>query len=557
MYIRTMRNAAGQTYYYLVEAFREGSKVRQRTILSLGRAEEGKLEALAQAVAKHTEYMTAMDIAKSMSVEQTYVLGPLLVLECLFERLGINEALARIQDTHEQLEIPLRDVVFSVVASRFVRPSSKLSIYEEILDQLYPEMVHKDIALHQIYRAMDLLCAHKDDVEQSLFLHGRDLFSAQVDVVLYDLTTLRFESTREDLGDLRRFGYSKEMRTDCTQVVLGLLVDPDGIPLGFEVYPGNTFEGKTLKDIVQKMKAKFRVRRFIFVADRGLFSKENLDELKTGKAEFIVGMRLGQLGKRRPELYDRSFFTLLNDDLSVFETSHQDDRCIVTWSKERAERDRKVREDILEKIRKKLSAKSVSPKTFVSNSNYRIFLKGLDEGEKPFIDEKKIEAAARKDGFFAIVTNVKDKSAAELCAQYKQLWHIEDSFGELKGTLKARPIFHWKDHRIVGHLTLCFIALLCEAHLTRLLRGIAEPRDSRAIRDDIIDARQLSAVSVIKELCEVRAIPVTVGKNKIWVRTDIRGHAAKIFQLLHLRIPNRLLKTENVVIQTKTSSVTS
>jgi hypothetical protein len=545
-----MRNAAGQTYYYLVEAYREGRKVRQRTLVSLGRVEDGKLQELAHAVAKHTEFLAVMDIAKSMSIEQTFVLGPLLILQCLFERLGINQALERIKHKHEQLEISLRDVVFSVIAARFVRPSSKLAIYEELLDQLYPDLVCKDLALHQIYRAMDLLSTHKDDIEQTLYWHGRDLLSVKVDVVLYDLTTLRFESVREDLGDLRRFGYSKEMRTDCTQVVLGLLADPSGIPLGFEVYPGNTFEGKTLKDIVQKMRTKFRVRRFIFVADRGLFSKENLDELKSNKSEFLVGMRLGQVGKRRPELYDISQFTKVNEDISVFETTHHQDRCIVTWSKERAERDQKVREDILDKIGKKLSGRTVTAKTFVSNSNYRIFLKGLEEGDRPELDQKKIDEAARKDGFFAIVTNVKDKDAAEIFFQYKQLWHIEDSFGELKGTLKARPIFHWRDRRIVGHLTMCFLALLCEAHVTRLLRDLKEPRDSRAIRDDLIDPRQLSAATVMKELCEVRAVPVTIGKNKIWVRTDIRGHAAAIFQRLGLRIPPRLLKSENVVIQT-------
>ena len=96
----------------------------------------------------------------------------------------------------------------------------------------------------------------------------------------YDLTTLCFESTREDLGTLRRFGYSKEMSSDCTHVVLGLLVDPEGTPLGFEVYPGNNFEGETLKDIVIRLRYKFSVRRFIFVADRGLFSEANLEHIR-------------------------------------------------------------------------------------------------------------------------------------------------------------------------------------------------------------------------------------------------------------------------------------
>src|SRR3990170_2290746 len=200
-------------------------------------------------------------------------------------------------------------------------------------------------------------------------------------VVLYDLTTLRFESTREDLGELCRFGYSKEMRSDCTQVVLGLLVDTDGIPLGFEVYPGNTFEGATLVDIVKRMREKFKIRRFIFVADRGLFSAKNLEHIRAHcgdeeKGEFIVGMKLGVIKQRHDEFYDRSRFTKMNDELECYETTHNGDRCIITWSKKRAERDRETREDILSKIRKKLTKKS-TPKNFVSNTNYRKYVTGL------------------------------------------------------------------------------------------------------------------------------------------------------------------------------------
>jgi len=121
---------------------------------------------------------------------------------------------------------------------------------------MYPQMVNHDIALQHIYRRMDLLCKHKEDIESFLFNYGKDLFSINVDVVLYDLTTLRFESTRTDLGELRQFGYSKEMRSDCTQVVLGLLTDTQGIPLCFEVHPGNTFEGNTLDGIVDRIGKK-------------------------------------------------------------------------------------------------------------------------------------------------------------------------------------------------------------------------------------------------------------------------------------------------------------
>lgn len=557
MYIRVTKNSAGQAYYHLVESYRAEGKVRQRTLLSLGRVEEGKLEALAGAIGKHLELMSAVEIAKSIAVESTYVLGPLLIVDALFEKLGIDETLAAISAKHPKLGFSLRDVVFTMVAARFVRPTSKLAMYEGMRERLYPGLAPDEVLLHHLYRALDLLNAHKDELEKSLFFHGRDLFSVEVDVVLYDLTTLRFESVREDMGELRRFGFSKEKRSDCTQVVLGLMVDTDGIPLGFEVYPGNTVEGKTLKDIIQKIRLKFRVRRFIFVADRGLLSEANLNTIRHAEGEFVVGMRIGGLAKKRPELFDRTNFTALREGFEIFETTFGQDRGLVTWSAERAERDGKVREDILRKIRKKLASKrKPSAKAFVSNSNYVFFLKGLDSGA-PSIDESKITQAAQKDGFFALVTNIHDIPAQTLYLQYKQLWRIEDTFGELKGTLKARPIFHWTDHRIVGHLAMCFIALLCEAHVTKTLREKRRARDSKAIRDDIIKPRPLTAVTVFHELAEVRAVPVSIGRHTLWVRTDITGHVADLFRALGLRIPPRLLNAPPVVAQTHPSHATA
>ena len=167
----------------------------------------------------------------------------------MFEDLGINDVIEEIKDSHPRLTIDLKKTIFTLVASRFVQPSSKLKVFEHWQKSFYPEMIEGNLELQHIYRTMDLLCAHKGEIEKSLYWHGRDLFNLEVDIVLYDLTTLRFESTRTDLGELRQFGYSKERRSDCTQVVFGLLVDRDGIPLGFEVYPGHTFEGKTLSDI--------------------------------------------------------------------------------------------------------------------------------------------------------------------------------------------------------------------------------------------------------------------------------------------------------------------
>lgn len=554
MFIKATTNSAGQTYYHLVESYRLNGKVKHRTLLSLGKAGEDRMDELIAALSKHKEILTILELAKSIEVKDTYILGPLLVLERLFEKSGINDILESITAKHPKLEFDLRGLVFTLAASRFVRPGSKLKVFEHWQKRFYPEMVTQDIGLHQLYRTLDLLAEHKDEIEKALFWRDRDLLSREVDVILYDLTTLRFESTRTDLGALRQFGYSKERRSDCTQVVLGLLVTPEGIPIGFEVYPGNTFEGKTITDIVAKLREKFSIRRFIFVGDRGLFSRQNLQELRgENKAgEFIVGMKLAVFKKRHEEFYDIRRYQWINAGLAVYETKHEEDRCIITWSRVRAERDRKSREDVLDKIRKKLSKKKITAKEFVSNTTYQRYVVGLNDNKEFTLNEKAIAQDAMRDGYFGVVTNVTDMDAKAIVENYKTLWIVEDAFGEVKGTLRARPIFHWTDPRIVGHLTLCFIAYYCESLMTKALREKKLMLESRAIDENIIDPRPLTVLEAMRELQEVRAVPVKVHSTTMWVRTDINGNAHKLFSAIGLKPPPkvlRLTKSENVVAQ--------
>jgi len=542
MYIRTVRNNSGQAYYQLVESFRDHGQVKKRILLTLGKVQDHKIQDLAQAIARHQNTLTALDLAKSVSIKDTFVLGPLLVLEHLFERGGLKSILDKMGAMHPRLGFNLARYVFTLIAARFVHPSSKLKVYECWGQKLYPEMVEGQIKLHRLYRTISLLAMHKEEIEQELYRVGRDLLSIKVDVVLYDLTTLRFESTRTDLGSLRQFGYSKEMRSDCTQVVFGLLIDPEGLPLAFEVYPGNTFEGQTLKDIVKRMRLKFQVGRFIFIADRGLFSEENLRLLRLDKGEFIVGMKLGVFKKRHDEFYDLTRFRPVNESFYLYETGHEGDRLIITWSRARFERDKKARADILEKILKKMSSKHVKPKTFISHPIWRRYVR-IEGEQKIVLNDEAIEEDSRRDGFFGILTNVRDLSASQILMRYKELWRIEDAFGEIKGnSLKARPVFHWTDRRIVGHLMLCFLAYLCEAHLTKALREKGKRLLSKAIQDGTIDERALTVAEAMKELCEVRAVPVQFnGAQKIWVRTDIQGNAAQLFAAIGLKLPSRIL----------------
>lgn len=548
MYIRITKNSRGDAYYHLVESFRHEGKVRQRVLLSLGRIEEGKLEQLAKAIGKYLDRITALNLAESIDISQAYLYGPLLLMEHMTEKLGIKEVLSVIAKSHNRLQFDFERAVFSMVASRFMEPVSKLGLFDRMLDRFYPGLFENEIGLQHLYRSLDLLSSHKEEIERKLFYYGKDLFNVRVDVVLYDLTTLRFESTRTDMGDLRRFGYSKEQRSDCTQVVLGLLTDTEGIPLGFEVHPGNTFEGKTLDGMVKKLRKKYVVNRFIFVADRGLFSSTNLEYLRKDSGEFIVGFKIGTSKKTvQDEFYDISRFTFVNEELAWYETRNDLDRYIVTWSKVRAERDRKTREDILDKIRQKLSKKKLSDKDFITNSNYKKYV-CIDGKDKPVLNLEAIEKESKRDGFFGIITNVKKDfmSAERIISEYKQLWRIEDAFGEMKGTFKTRPIFHWTDDRIIGHIMVCFLAYLCEAHLTKNLRENAKQLWTKTVEKGWIGSRALTSVQGMKELNQVLAIPVKVRKQNLWVRTDIPDNAMKLLQVMKMKIPPKILKKEEM-----------
>lgn len=541
MYIKTTKNKNGTAYYHLVESYRHEGKVKQRTLMSLGRVEDGKLDQLAEAISKHSDKLTVFNLAKDVDVKDTFFLGPLLVLNKMVEELGISQCLEIIRQKHPKLEFDFERVIFTQICSRFLKPVSKLSLYDNWLQRMYPKMIDHDISLQHIYRSLDLLCEHKEDIEKFLFSYGRDLFNINVDVVLYDLTTLRFESTRTDLGELRKFGYSKEMRTDCTQVVLGLLTDTEGIPLCFEVHPGNTFEGNTLDGIVDRISQKLSVRRFIFVADRGLFSFDNLEHIKSRNGEYIVGLKMGTLERGiQDDFYDISKYKSINKDLAIRETSLEGERCIITWSRSRAERDKKAREDVLDKIKETLSSSKPLTKKFITNRAYKKYLT-VQAKTKCSLNHKAIAREAEKDGFFGIITNVHQMSAIEIVSNYKELWRIEDAFGEMKGYLKSRPMFHWTDDRIIGHLMLCFLSHFCEAHLTKRLRKAQLEQESKSIKQKIIKSRPLTVVAAMEQLAQVMAVPVNMKKETIWLRTDIPPNALKLIKAIGMKIPPKIL----------------
>lgn len=535
MFLRYVRNRKGKKYLMIVENYWKGGKTRQRSLFTLGALDQllatGELENITRALSRFCERLRLVDLAKDVSVDQTYVFGSVYLVWKLFQRTPIREVLEDLGKEHEKLEIDIVGTMFAMMVSRFVHPCSKLSLKERWLDRLYPELYPLEVPLHHFYRTLDFLAKHTEEIQKRLLYpqRQRSLFDVpKLDLVFYDTTTLRFESIRNEEGSLRRFGYSKERRNDCTQVILGLLLSHDGMPVGYRLFPGNTYEGKTLSVILRKLKEELFIKRLIFVADRGMVQGKNVEEIEQAGFEFIMGMKLWAMPKVDQKRFEEMCrWDSVSEDFRIVELSHPKGRLIITWSRERAERDRQVREDLLKKLQQKLSRTDRSS-SLISHKGFKRYLKVVEEG-KLAIDSVAIAQEAKRDGLFGILTNVPQEqlSAQDILRRYKELWRIEDAFGEMKGTLQTRPMFHWTDRRIQGHVALCFLAYYLEAFVTKHLR------EAQA---------DFTAPAALDALNDVRAVPIHVRGNTVWVRTQIDGIAAKTLQILKIQIPSNVLK---------------
>jgi len=483
MYLRVSRNTQGVAYLQIARSYREAGKVKREILFSLGRLDvlqaTGQIDSLVKALSRFATRQQMIDLSTDVSVSQVYHLGAAHVVSKMLERLGLKRMLERLAAEHPRMKLPWVAVITGMIVSRFIKPCSKRRLNLEQWEKIYPGILETDAPpLKSFYRAMDVLWKHRDSVEATLFDRGgeRDLFNQELDIVFYDLTTLHFESTNDDPedGELRRFGYSKIHRKDLTQVILGLLVDREGVPVGYQLFPGNTYEPHSLPVILEKLKTKYHITRVVLVADRGIITKDNLGELRKVHMDFILGMKLWGMTKAwQTKVMDKSQYRTLNKEgsLLIREMEYQGERLIVTWSQERAERDAFIREEIVKKIREQLDKKNPEPKQFVTHKGYRQFLKGLNEGT-PKLDEAAIAAAGKRDGFFGVLTNVaatvlRDE---EIYDRYRDLWRVEDAFGEIKGPIQTRPMFHWVDPRIQSHVLLCLLAYYMEAILIREFR---------------------------------------------------------------------------------------
>ena len=403
----------------------------------------------------------------SVLVEDLYQVGEQvsaahLVWGELYSQIGWDQVLtARCWSSNRILK--------DLVLARLEKPRSKRRTVAE-----HQPLAGPELQLSRVYQTMDRLDEDRIKKIQRGWRHRVEtLLQVPITAVFYDTTTLAFESAREDLGALRRKGYSKDGKPHDVQVLFALLMTAEGLPLGYRVYPGNRYEGHTLLEAVQSLAKEGFTESITVVADAGLCNRENRALLRQHGYHYVLGRGVKRLPARwHEQLFDRANYTTLSRpeqrELKMLELPDGESKIIVTHSDKRAQHDAEQRAKVLHKLRRQIGT-TASSKGLVPKHQAK-FLQ-FDRSSRAEINEEAVAQDAQFDGLHAIITNCSNPlPAVDIIAKYRELWQIEDCFRTTKQDLKIRPMYHWKDRRIEAHLMICFMAFCCLQELRFRLR---------------------------------------------------------------------------------------
>lgn len=442
------------------------------------------------------------------------------------------------------------DHVLQVLASyRLISPGSEWRLHRQwFLDSAMADLLGSDFGLaeaHKLYRCHDRLIAHKQALFSHLTERWRDLFNVSFDVLLYDLTSTYFEVDASDLpeGSKRRHGYSRDKRPDCPQLVIALVVTPEGLPLAYEVLPGNTADCKTLRPFLSEIEDQYGKARRVWVMDRGVPSEAVLAEMRAADppVSYLVGTPKGRLNKLESRLLDKPWrkvregveVKLLPQDDELYVFANSADRV----SKERAMRRRQLK--WLWARLNKLSLMDVSRKEMLMKlgaarskapSAWRLLKVEVDDktGALTYsLDRAKLRKARRREGRYLLRTNLTESDPAVLWRYYVQLVAVEEAFKNLKGDLAIRPIFHQGEERIEAHIFVAFLAYCLQITLTRRLVSLAPGLTARSA------LQKFAAVQMI----DVH-LPTTDGREIVLTRhTEPEPEMRLLLERMKLALP--------------------
>jgi transposase len=495
LYLGEINDSQREAWCRVIEAFDEQSQ--QRTQLALFPA-EGELP-------EHAKAYGVQVRLEAMELHRPRQWGACWLVCHLYEELLLDQFwAARLPDSREGS--CWRHILQTLIGYRLIDPGSEWRLHRLWFENsAMGDLLGEDYSLvekNALYRCLDKVLEHKRALFDHLRERWQDLFRAKFDVLLYDLTSTYFESdSPKDLKDKRRFGYSRDKRSDCVQVVIALVVSPEGFPLAYEVLPGNTSDKTTLKEFLHKIERQYGKAERIWVMDRGIPTEEVLNEMRQSDPPvyYLVGTPKGRLTQLEQQLLSLPWqavrlgvkVKLLPQDQELYVLAESHDRI----NKERAMRRRQTR--ALVKRLKQLQAMKLS-------STQKLLLKlGAAKGQYPAawrlidiaipeppattfsfrLNRQKLRAVRRREGRYLLRSNLCGKEPADLWQFYIQLVEIEAAFKNLKDDLKLRPIYHQLENRIEAHIFVAFIAYCLHVTLRARLKLVAGGLTPRAVLD--------------------------------------------------------------------------
>jgi len=441
-------------------------------------------------------------------------------------------------------------ILQTLVCYRLMDPGSEWRLHRQWFENsAMADLLGEDCSLvdpHKLYTCHDLLLKHRSELLEHLNDRWKDLFNSTHEVLLYDLTSTYFESNPPfDEQDKRKFGHSRDKRRDCVQVVIALVVTPEGFPLAYEVMPGNTSDKTTLQGFLEKIEKLYGKAERTWVMDRGIPTEEVLEHMRSQDPpiHYLVGTPKGRLNKYEQRLTQLPWQSV-REGVEVKLLCEEEEIYVLAKSSPRVDKERAMRRRQLKKLWQRLkqlqsmnhsrdqlllklgAARQQSP------SAWRLVKINLPKKEGPLafsLDKKKLRQVRRREGRYLLRTNLKGEDPAHLWKLYTQLTQVEEAFKNLKSDLAIRPIHHQKEDRIEAHIFIAFLAYCLQVSLNRRLRDLAPGLTARSVLE------KLSSIQMI----DVH-LPTTDGRQVLLSRyTQPEKEVEMLLQELKLTLPNQ------------------
>ena len=503
LYLGEINSNQEQQWLRSIEVFEDGAP-EPRTVALLAQTE---LSLASAAVPRLKDEPVVRILVSKMKLRRPRQWGACWLAIEIYEMLGLDVFFAeRLAPGRKGTRWDL--VLQTLCAYRLIDPGSEWRLHRQWFDQsAMADLLGEDFSLveiHKLYACHERLLAHKNALFSHLQARWKDLFNARFEVLLYDLTSTYFEST-PDFGenDKRKFGYSRDKRSDCVQVVIALVVTPEGFPLAYEVLAGNTSDKTTLRAFLKKIEDQYGKANRTWLMDRGIPTEEVLAEMRASDPpiQYLVGTPKGRLTALEAKLSELSW-EKVRDGVEVKLLPKEGELYIFAQSRDRIEKERAMRRRALRKLlarlgqlrkmkpkRDQLLIKIGEAKAEAGRAAFALVDIQLPEPRQAVspesfrfaINRQKLRTAYRREGRYLLRSNLCDQAPAKLWELYIQLTQIEEAFRNLKGDLAIRPIYHQREDRIEAHIFISFVAYCLHVTLARRLRDLAPGLTPRAV----------------------------------------------------------------------------